>query len=80
MTMTQSLKTTSRNQPLGAAELAIMFGVQPDTIRQWRTRKNRAGETVLPRPDFEVNGKPAWRRSTILRWAKRTGREIIEDV
>lgn len=55
--------------PLGGAEVAGLLEVKRGTVRIWQFRG------VFPPPDWEeVNGLPAWRRSTILRWARRTGR------
>lgn len=55
--------------PLGGAEVADLLEVKRGTVRIWQFRG------VFPPPDWaSVNGLPAWRRSTILRWARRTGR------
>jgi len=54
---------------VGVREIAGLLGVQEQTVRAWRYRK------LLPEPDATVSGIPVWRRSTILRWAKETGRE-----
>lgn len=54
---------------VGVREIAALLGVKEQTVRTWRYRK------LLPEPDATVSGIPVWRRSTILRWAKETGRE-----
>ena len=56
---------------IGLTELADVFGVRLKTVHQWRTRRR------LPDPDLEVGGRPAWRRTTIERWAKATGRKMV---
>lgn len=54
--------------PLGIPEIAERLGVQRETVDQWRARG------ILPDPDWTVGGRPAWRWSTIRRWARETGR------
>lgn len=55
--------------PLGGPEIADLLEVKRGTVRIWIFRE------VFPKPDYpSVNGMPAWRRSTVLRWAERTGR------
>lgn len=51
-------------QPVGVNELAELLGIKLDTVRQWRMRGH------LPPADFpRVNGRPAWKRANIVRWA-----------
>lgn len=54
--------------PVGLHEIAALLKVERGTVDQWRVRK------LLPAPDFEVGGRPAWRTGTILDWAHRTKR------
>lgn len=59
---------------VGYSELtAIFHHVQTDTAYRWRTRK------VLPEPDGQVSGKPAWRLTTILAWASQTNRTFYVE-
>lgn len=53
---------------IGLQEIAALLEVEPRTATQWNWRG------LLPPPDGSVSGSPAWRRSTILRWAEKTGR------
>lgn len=53
---------------LGEHEVAELLGVKRETVHQWRFRD------LMPEADHTVNGKPAWDRSTIERWAKATDR------
>ncbi len=59
-----------RGRLLGIHEIAAMFGVQRDTVDKWRSRK------LLPEPDEDLHGGPVWYETTIIRWARRTGREL----
>src|SRR4051812_41769137 len=60
---------TSRTAtPVGAVEIAALLDVRRATVDQWRQRN------LLPQPEWVVGGRPAWRESTILEWAQRTGR------
>jgi len=45
-----------------------MFGVRRDTVDKWRTRD------VLPEPDADLHAGPVWWETTLIRWARRTGR------
>lgn len=54
--------------PIGAVEVAALLGVQRATVDQWGQRN------LLPKRDWTVGGRPAWRTDTILTWAKETGR------
>lgn len=56
------------DEPLGKKEVAELIGVQDNTI------KSLIYKRAMPAADFEVNGKPAWKRKTILAWAGSTGR------
>lgn len=54
---------------IGMTELSAFLGVAPRTPHMWYFRG------LLPPPDFEsINGTRAWKRSTLLKWAARTGR------
>lgn len=55
---------------VGMAEVAALMGVKLRTVHQWRFRG------VLPAPDFVVNQGPAWKTTTILKWAESTGRKV----
>jgi predicted DNA-binding transcriptional regulator AlpA len=54
--------------PVGAIEIASLLGVRRATVDQWRQRR------LLPEPEWTVGGRPAWRESSILAWARSTGR------
>lgn len=58
----------SRPLPLGLAEIAERFGRARNTVDHWRT------DGLLPPPDGQVGGRPAWWPETIDRWAQETGR------
>ncbi len=60
----------NRGRLLGISEVADMFGVRRDTVDKWRTRD------VLPEPDADLHAGPVWWETTLIRWARRTGREI----
>jgi hypothetical protein len=70
---------------LGVTEVAEMFGVHRVTASDWlqeATKQRAAGKRVpglLPEPDGWIGKRrqPVWRRSTIVRWAERTGREEV---
>lgn len=55
-------------EPVGAVEIAARLDVQRATVDRWRQRD------ILPAPEMTVGGRPAWWWSTILRWARATGR------
>lgn len=59
------------NEPVGQTEIAVLLGVQINTVNIWRHR------SVLPEEDWTVGGRPAWRWKTIKIWAIETGR--LED-
>lgn len=59
---------TGRNEPLGMLEVSELLDVSPLTVQKWKQRE------LLPDAEWEVSGRPAWKRSTIVRWAKQTGR------
>lgn len=58
----------SADDLLGVQEISQALGVQERTVHQWQARKR------LPERDATVSGLPAWKRSTVLDWAARTGR------
>lgn len=53
---------------VGLVEIADLLEVERQTPRAWRLRG------VLPDPDYVISGTPVWRRATIERWARDTGR------
>lgn len=57
---------------VGLAEISDLLGVEHATTHRWRTRR------LLPDPDGvpggSLSGTPIWRKSTIIKWAKATGR------
>jgi len=67
---------------VGLQEISTLLEVNKRTPHAWQYRK------LLPPPDYpSVNGLRAWKRSTIIEWAARTGRlpaglrgEAIGDV
>jgi len=55
--------------PVGLAEIAGLLGVEPQTARNWQTRK------LLPPRRWTVSGRPAWSwLLDIEPWARSTGR------
>lgn len=60
----------ARAQIVGMSELpGFLRLASPRTASAWQQRKK------LPPPDYpSVNGSPAWRRLTIIRWAAATGK------
>lgn len=61
---------SGRGRLLGIYEIAVMFGVHRDTVDKWRSRD------ILPEPDEDLHGGPVWWETTLIRWARRTGREV----
>ena len=57
---------------VGPDEVAELLAVNRSTLAQWRHRD------TLPAPDLTLSGLTIWHRSTVLEWARRTGREIQE--
>jgi hypothetical protein len=59
-----------RAQIIGTSELPHFLRLRsPRTASAWQQRG------LLPEPDYpSVNGSPAWRRLTILRWIAQTDR------
>lgn len=58
----------SKPELVGVQEIAELLDVVHQTAKQWRARG------VLPEPEWTVSGVPVWRKATILKWAKETGR------
>jgi len=59
----------STHEILGLQEIAELLEVEKRTPHAWQYRK------LLPPADFDsINGLKAWKRKTVLRWAKATGR------
>jgi hypothetical protein len=62
------------DEPVGAKEIAAILRVEEQTVRQWGVRER------LPEPTWpSVGGRPAWRRGTIIQWARETGRMPAPD-
>ena len=53
---------------VGEREIALRLGVQRNTVNIWRKRG------LLPSPEWEVSGSPAWDWESIREWAAKTGR------
>lgn len=58
----------SENKLVDMPGIARLLRVASKTPQQWRQRG------VLPKEDEYYSGKPLWRVSTIIRWAKDTNR------
>jgi predicted DNA-binding transcriptional regulator AlpA len=59
---------------VGVAEIASMFGITRQGVDKLiRTRAD------FPGPDATITAGRIWRRETIEKWAKATGREIVEN-
>lgn len=54
---------------LGVCEVADVLGVKERTVHMWQHRGR------MPERDATVSGLPAWKMSTIVSFAARTGRE-----
>jgi len=59
-----------RGKLLGIHEVADMFGVQRDTVDKWRSRD------LMPDPDEVLHAGPVWWETTLIQWARKTGREV----
>ena len=65
---------------MGLREIAELLGTSTGYVGQMRIRGQRArangvvGDENLPEEDWTVSNRPLWRRETILRWARATGR------
>ncbi len=53
---------------VGIGEIAELLNVKRGTVGQWRHRG------VLPDPDQMLLVTPVWWETTIIKWAKETGR------
>ena len=53
---------------VGIGEIAELLNVKRGTVGQWRHRG------LLPPPDQMLKVTPVWWESTIIAWAKETGR------
>lgn len=49
-------------------DIAERLGVKQSTVHVWRYRN------LLPEPEWDISGQPAWRWVTIRKWAEQTGR------
>lgn len=64
-----SIKSRGRNNHLlGITGVCDVLRVHRDTLSEWR----RAGR--FPEPDVQLAGSPAWRKATVLRWARSQSR------
>ena len=64
---------TTKIDPVGVPEIADLLGVKPGTVHQWRFRHEH---TQFPEPDRHIaHTVPIWDRQTVLKWAKKTGRD-----
>ncbi len=59
-----------RGRLYGIHEVAELFGVERSTVDKWRSRG------VLPDPDENLHAGPVWWETTLIRWARQTGRTI----
>ena len=59
---------SSTERLVDLAGIAELLGVAAVTPQQWRQRKQ------LPDPDVDFPDKPLWKASTIVAWARSTGR------
>ena len=57
---------------VGAADIAARFDVEEDVVRDWAAR------ALMPPPEGQVAGLPAWRWLIVRDWARRTGRLGLE--
>lgn len=62
---------TATDDLMGPDEVADLLQVTRNALAQWRCRRQ------LPAPDLVLSGLPIWHASTIVDWARRTGREIV---
>jgi len=81
------LDPTDRNpmtvELLTTAQVAEVLNVVPRTINAWlwRSRSEKTGEhpflekNPFPEPDQRLGKIMLWRKSTVVRWEKRTQRE-----
>ncbi|HEY4869606.1 MAG TPA: helix-turn-helix domain-containing protein [Candidatus Dormibacteraeota bacterium] len=58
---------TNPVNPVGATEIAELFGVPVNTVYTWRKRG------LLPTPDWIVSNSPIWRLARILAWSRKSG-------
>ncbi len=64
---------------LGKREAAALFGVDRRTITKWMYRTALGQLPVpFPAPDVVLDGHPAWKEPTLVRWGKAAGREPLE--
>ncbi len=57
---------------VGLTEIAEMLGVSPQRVDQL------AATESFPKPVAELAAGRVWKRADVERWAKATGREIIQ--
>ena len=53
---------------LSIPDVAAMFDRAVGSVEHWRV------ERLLPEPDEVLGRTPGWRKSTLLRWGRQTGR------
>lgn len=65
----------SDSKPIDLRGIATLLRISPHTPNQWRQR-SKAGlmRPPLPEPDFPELEHPTWKISTIVNWARDTGR------
>lgn len=64
-------------EPAGVAEIATAFGVAADTVQKWRLRFTpELADHPFPEARGTIGGNPWWHLGDVIRWAKRTGREV----
>lgn len=62
--------TEDDNEEIGIEDIAELLNVSRGTVQLWNSRVR----AILPPPDRRVSNIPLWRKSTIVAWAKSTGR------
>lgn len=70
MAAVASVSDVAKLDLVGLPEIADMLGKHPQTVQDWSSKGG-----ILPTPEAVVARRtPVWRRSTIERWARKTGR------
>lgn len=59
----------SHENPIDMEDIATLLGVEAQTVRAWRIRRNG-----LPPESGYISGSPYWYREDIIAWATETGR------
>jgi predicted DNA-binding transcriptional regulator AlpA len=58
---------------VGIREIAEMLGVSPQRVDQL------SNTARFPKPEAELKSGRIWKRAAVEKWAKATGRTIVED-